>query len=206
MLDLYGKVDGLLENTPIRMQLSGYGLEDANDNPWDPNDPNDPHDAISVPNRPVWDFQTEGDDSSRYISGLAYRRDLPYLLKLVSDDEVLAYSTFSMPNLSNIYHVEYEASSFVKTDMKTTFENGMLTNTALDRPSEGLAIAALPITVLRAFTTIITDIIQIKIDQTGKESDLAAKEVELLKALADLEAAKRGEFPEDNDEDTEDGS
>lgn len=128
------------------------------------------------------------DDGSG-CNGLFYRRDLPYIVKLIRDDSVIYSTLISMPQLSPIAAVPLDTGGFVKTTYNVTFENGMLKTYDVNRPSELLALVKLPVDMARGIMSILTDFISLRVDYSSKETALAQAEKDRLEAITALQNA-----------------
>ncbi len=105
-------------------------------------------------------------------------------------DKVLATSLVNMPNGSPIARVSFDSGGFVKTDHKVVFEDGMLKAHDVTRPSEVLSVASLPLKVVRAMLTTVTDVFRLRIDIDSTETSAAEQQLALLEAIRALEDAK----------------
>lgn len=134
----------------------------------------------------------EGDSDTRKEcvrpNGLLYRRDETFLVQLKRVDKtVLAAAQISMPNLSPVSIVPFEALSLVTTKNKTVFENGMLVSHDTNLPSQALGIAKIPTRVVEGMLGAITNFLQLKIDYTKKQTDLADQRTKLNDASKKLD-------------------
>lgn len=132
--------------------------------------------------------------------GLAYRRELPYLLELKQGETVADVMMITMPQGSPVAYVPYNVGLFVKNEFNVTFADGMLVSSEVDKPSELLSLAKLPVDMARGVMTVLTDFIQLRVDYTGKQAALAQGETAeaitvvedqtaRVKALADYQKA-----------------
>ncbi len=99
------------------------------------------------------------------------------------DDE----RTIEIPNGSPILRMGVGRATFVTKVKQIDFDNGMITKVRVEKPSEALEIAKLPLTISKAILQTAAEIIQLKFDLVSKEEALATKEAALIdakKALA----------------------
>ena len=86
---------------------------------------------------------------------------------------------------------------FAKTITNVDFENGMIKQFDVTRPSSALAVAELPLALLRALIAIPTELIQLKIDTSGKNKALYEAQREEIEAqevlIRKLEELRRQE-------------
>jgi hypothetical protein len=83
----------------------------------------------------------------------------------------------------------------VTAKYEATFENGLVKTHKTEKPSEALAIASLPLDIIRAVFQTTAELIQLKIDTSGKETALAnakVAEIDAKKALETKLADKLG--------------
>lgn len=130
-------------------------------------------------------------------AGLFYRRELPYLLTIYTsrgDDPsafVIAKTIMlSLPNESPLEMVTLESGTFTTRTFSTIFENGILVSHTEAKPSEALAIARIPVEVMKAIFEIPTSLIQLKVNYASKDKELVTAQKDLVEALKALEAAK----------------
>ena len=124
--------------------------------------------------------------------GLFYRRAEPYSVRLMETvgHSVLAQETVFLPNASPIAMVPFRTGGLTKSEFDVEFTEGMLTKMDVTRPSEALAAASLPLSVVSAVLGSVTDFVQLKIDLSKKNKDRVTEQTALIKALAELMAAK----------------
>ena len=187
-----GKVNTRLEESGLRMEVCGYGIHLAEKLCPE----------AGADKKPLYfDLPTANGGMT---PGLYYRRELPYIVKIFgtktdSEDVLLASQLVTLPNRSPVAVVPFRTGSFVKSVNEVTFENGMLTAWNINRPSEALAVAKLPLTVLNSMVGTLTQFLQLRIDYTSEEKNFAAAQIDLLKKLGELqeaiEAQNAGELP-----------
>jgi len=95
-----------------------------------------------------------------------------------------------IPNNGPIGRVNLTAGPFVKTEHNVKFKDGMLTSVDATRPSEMLgAVKTLPDS-LKAIAAVPAEMLQLKIDYSSKEAELAKKQTETIKALQEKKESR----------------
>lgn len=153
-----------------------------------------PKDRFKCPPRVVPESKKSEDDN-KPISGVYYRRDLPYHVKMYyqpvasaqpNPDDLVASDVIFMPNAAPIAKVDFPTGGFVKNSYTVTFDNGMLTALHATRPSEALAFVGLPVTVAKAMMGVLTEVIQFRFNYTKSETDLTRQQAALLDEIRNL--------------------
>lgn len=106
-------------------------------------------------------------------------------------EEVVATGIVNMPNGSPIAHVTVPGGALVKTDYDIQFENGMLISQKLNRPSEALSLVSLPLKIVRAMLTSVTDVIKLRVDVDSSKTSAAEQQAALIGALRAVSEAKQ---------------
>lgn len=91
-----------------------------------------------------------------------------------------------MPNVSPIFSIGVYRALFATRTTNLTFAKGVLTNIYINKTSELESFSRIPLRVAQAIVRLPTEIIQLRIDDTTKGSELASKEAELITTLATL--------------------
>ncbi len=128
-------------------------------------------------------------------NGIAYRREIPLDLKICKGADCTAANlaeiiSINVPNHSPTEVLPVSVGLFGETDLDATFSDGVLIDATQTRSSELAEIASLPFRVIQALADGVSQVIQLKIDQTSQETTLSQGELELLeaeKALRDFE-------------------
>jgi hypothetical protein len=134
-------------------------------------------------------------------AGLLYRRDLPYQLTFSRcqppatggscDDKDPTWAPISsqmvfLPQRSPIAQIGFKGGGLVTSNADLAFSDGMLTTMDTKRPSEVLSVVKLPLNVVRGMTSVITEIISLKVDYATKDAAYATQLYNMTKALDDL--------------------
>jgi hypothetical protein len=145
--------------------------------------------------------QPDGDNSQSsphmkgVVNGLLYRRPIPYTVELkqeiVKKDGTSLLSTREatqvlLPNNGPLTVFSLETGRFVTTTYNMEFTDGLLTKGEIKRPSEALGFVQIPLNVLREVIALPTDLLQLKIDHSTKETQLLEswkKQIEAQEAL-----------------------
>src|SRR6185503_8335491 len=91
-----------------------------------------------------------------------------------------------MPNVSPIFSIGVHRAIFATRTTNLTFAKGVLTNIYINKTSELEGFSIIPLRVAQAIVRLPTEIVQLRIDDTKRSTDLAAKETELITTLATL--------------------
>ncbi len=118
-------------------------------------------------------------------AGVFYRPSLPYLVTVRSKAEVIS-STVSMPNEAPVLEYDIRRASLVSQSTALVFKNGLLTEVSLQKPSEYLAAAKIPLEIAKSVASIPTNLIQLKIDLNTANKGLADSQAAQISALSNL--------------------
>ncbi len=183
---LFTKDVGLPKLNDLKLSVSGYGVH-INDNLDLNKYDEDKHCSLYKGKAicPIKDKKIIGYDYKDFYSGLFYRRELPYVIKL-EGEKIFDTALIFMPNASPISKVDFKAGMFVTSKHDVTFENGMLTSKSSNRPSEALGLVSIPLDVAKGVVGVLTEFIQLKINYVSNNETLATKEKALIEALQAL--------------------
>lgn len=130
-------------------------------------------------------------------AGLFYRRELPYVISIYNarGDDATAFVIakaimLSLPNESPLEMVKLEGGTFTTRTFSTIFDNGILLSHTEAKPSEALAVARIPVDVMKAVFEIPTSLLQLKVNYTSKDKELANAQRDLVEAMRALEASR----------------
>lgn len=116
-----------------------------------------------------------------------------------NDYVVTEQRTIFLPDGSPRLCTPITRAAFVKKVTKLTFDNGVLTDVELNKPSQTLAFIDIPLAVVKAILALPTELIQLKIDYSNKDKallDAQKGELEARQALLDL----RKKYSENDDD------
>lgn len=139
---------------------------------------------ISFVVRKPMPLSTEHADCS---VGVCYRVPAPYGIEFVFNGQYTYGTVVNLPNNRPALVLPLDRSAFVRRVNNVEFENGMLKKVHIEKPSEGLEVASLPVNVMTAVFTSISNLVQAKIDISDKEKGLAQSQAALLQAQKDLQ-------------------
>ena len=91
-----------------------------------------------------------------------------------------------MPNVSPIFSIGVYRALFAVRTTNLTFASGVLTNVYINKTSEIEGFSLIPLRVAQAIVRLPTEIVQLRIDDTKRSTDLAARETQLITTLATL--------------------
>ena len=133
----------------------------------------------------------DGSRSRMCSVGVCYRPLLPYGLALVAKHDankepttLAPHSWILLPNDSPLLSIDLHRTAFVERKGKLTFTEGVLTKVEVTKPSEALAVATLPVTVLKTLVSIPGELLTLRINQTTSEKSLLDAQTALAKAIA----------------------
>jgi hypothetical protein len=116
--------------------------------------------------------------------------------------------TALVPMSNALARIDVDRTQWVKHEVTANFDKGRLTKVEVKKPSEAAAFASIPADVLKAIVGIPAELVQFKIDTSGKDKALAEalqKQLEAeqayIKALEAAEAAKEAKKKEEEKED-----
>lgn len=140
------------------------------------------------------DIPAEKDN--KLWEGLFYRRQLPYRLdvyKITTAEQksspILSKSLyFELPNASPPELLKIKGSLFASREFGAEFTDGLLVANKEVKPSEALAVVALPYDITKALISVPAEIIQLKVDYSSKAQSLVDAQIkyqDTLKAISD---------------------
>jgi len=118
--------------------------------------------------------------------GVCYRQVRPYVIGFSFDNNIAYETTVNLPNNAPIIPFNLDRSLFVTRVNTIEFENGIPKKVHLEKPSEGLRLAELPLEIAKGILSVPAEILQLKADLSGKETALAnakVAEIDAEKAL-----------------------
>ncbi len=111
----------------------------------------------------------ESNLSSRPVNGLVYRPSLPHKIRVVSRDRTIEdVYIFLIPNASPRIALPVKAGRFVESTNTITFSDGQPTKIDLTRPSEAMALSALPFTLMQRAISVPATMFQLRINHETK--------------------------------------
>lgn len=119
--------------------------------------------------------------------GLCYRQNQPYVLTLTGPNGESNTVMALLPNGSPTYILPVERWAFVKSTHDIKLKDGILQSVTTDRPSSALAVAGAPVDAAKAVFGAISEVLQLKIDLSGKETALANAKVAEINAKSELD-------------------
>lgn len=133
--------------------------------------------------------------SCRCFKGLVYRRPVrwEFSIKQFDLDTHVDVRTQSilLPNNGPVVVASMETSPFIATSYDVAFQDGMLTKWDVDRPSELYAAVQIPLNILKDIIALPTQLLQLKIDYSSKDTDLLKSEKNRVEAATALREAIR---------------
>lgn len=109
---------------------------------------------------------------------------------------------FTVPSEVDFARIDADRTRWVKHEVNIDFDKGRLVKVEVKKPSEAAAFASIPANVLKTLVGIPAELVQFKIDTSGKEKALATAlkaqleaEQAYLKALKDAKATNSSDAP-----------
>lgn len=121
-------------------------------------------------------------------AGFCYRMNVPHVVTL-NGPGTSNSAAFGLPNRSPTFVMPLERWAFVKTTHDVELEGGVFKSVTSDRPSSALALAAAPLEVAKGVLGAVSEVVQLKIDLSGKEKQLADAKVAEIEAQSALDKA-----------------
>jgi hypothetical protein len=134
---------------------------------------------------------------ARPYAGLVSRRPRPYRVQLLWNpaggaQAPLLDATATLPNGGELLLTKIDGSMLVRTSYSAKFDNGTLMEVKATKPSEALAWASLPLSLLGVLSAPAGDFFKISIDYSSKHEDV----VEAQRVVIDgMQAASKAEPP-----------
>lgn len=119
--------------------------------------------------------------------GVCYRNSMPYVFGFSFGNSITYETIVNLPNEAPVIALNLDRTLFVSRVNTIEFENGMLEKVYIDKPSEGLELARLPVEVAKGILSAPAEILKLKIDLSDQEEAWANQQV----ALIDAEKALR---------------
>jgi hypothetical protein len=104
-----------------------------------------------------------------------------------------AYASLSstVPDATTAYLLPIEAGAFTKSKVEYAFKDGMPITYNTDRPSQAVAVARLPVEIMKAIVEVPASILKLRVDYDSTANALTDAETKALKAQLDLLKAQR---------------
>ncbi len=146
---------------------------------------------------PSWKLSRDADRSTETECkfSLCFRSVMPVQARIdavaaTNDKDFVGQFAFVAINPLRIEGVDLQSGSMATRTNTFTFEGGLLTSVAINKPSAALAIANLPLNVLKAILAVPTELLTLRISNVDQEKKLATSLKELLDAQQALQKAQ----------------
>ena len=181
----------------FQLEVDGQRIDDTRIVPPPPVSLVSPIQGKGAPDAPA-----EKPEGLHYRAPKTIRIDLKPLneneLALVSTNTGCHFSSlppaqsvdFSLPDSNTNFVIEENSRPLVTAMVESGFKDGMITNYAIDSPSEALAFASLPLTVVRGMLSAVTDIFQFRVNQDSQKTALVKGKTEQATAMVDAQTQK----------------
>jgi hypothetical protein len=129
--------------------------------------------------------------SDKEFDGFFYRPALPYTVSIKNTDESVIMKTVFLPNEAPIVSYSPQRSPMVERVTSISLENGILKEVYVSKPSSIQAGVKVPLTVLQSVIALPTDLIQLKLNYSTADKNLADAQKNELDAMRGLLDAQR---------------
>jgi hypothetical protein len=125
--------------------------------------------------------------------GVFYRPLERYQFKWSSSGGAGAGSLY-FPNAAPILSMDVKRAAFVSQSYVLSLQQGVPVEVTLNKPSQALALSAFPLTVARSLVSLPTNLIQLRIDYSSRQTELIkAKDAQITNLIHLLETQRRFE-------------
>lgn len=126
-------------------------------------------------------------DERKCALGVCSRSTLPYLIT-AGFTNMVSQVTIDLPNNGPIYAIPLAGAVAVEKVTNVDFDRGLVRSAHVVKSSEALDLVKIPYRVVVAFFSALSEIIQLKIDTSGKQAELVRAEADLKKAKQEAQA------------------
>jgi hypothetical protein len=88
------------------------------------------------------------------LAGIYYRRPVAHRVHVVEAGKTLQLVHMNFANHAPVFRVDIDRTLFVNRETTVDFTDGALTAVQVKKPSEGLALASLPLSIIQAFVSV----------------------------------------------------
>lgn len=128
-----------------------------------------------------------GSTIGRHFQGVVFRPALAYGLSLSRKNMVQEVATVLLPNEAEILYMPVNRSAFVKKVQKLDFNEGMLVEAVLKKPSEALGAVEIPLEITRALLALPGEIVADNVAALKSNQDLSNQAVSTTQAQRTLQ-------------------
>jgi hypothetical protein len=125
-------------------------------------------------------------------NGIFYRPALPYIISFKTKDEsrapeiVRTAQTVYLPNAAPVLTFDIKRPAFVKFTQTVEFENGMLKNSSVTKPSEAIGFVSIPVDIAKSIVAIPSELFKFRVETTKGEAGVLDAQKSLLEAQTQL--------------------
>lgn len=123
-----------------------------------------------------------GGTAGRAFEGIVFRPALAYGLRLSRQNIVQEVATVLLPNEAEILHMPVNRSAFVKKVQKLDFNEGLLVEATLKKPSEALGAVEIPLEISRALLALPGEIVADNVAALKGAQNLSSQAVSTAQA------------------------
>ncbi len=113
--------------------------------------------------------------------GVCSRATIPYQI-VAGFGSLTSQTLVDLPNNAPVYAIPLSGTTAVEKVTNVDFDHGLVKSAHVKKSSEALDLVKVPYRVVVAFFTALSEIIQLKIDTSGKQAELIKSEAALEKA------------------------
>lgn len=124
------------------------------------------------------------------FSGIAYRPLMPCEV-VVSGNDSQTEAVIYVPNKAIINTFPLDRGAFIKKVANLTFDNGVLTEFTINKPSEALGAVSLPVDLAKLVASVPAEILTVKVNHANDEKSLLQAQQALLDAQKSLQQAQK---------------
>jgi hypothetical protein len=125
--------------------------------------------------------------AGRAFEGIVFRPALAYGLRLSRQSIVQEVATVLLPNEAEILHMPVNRSAFVKKVQKLDFNEGLLVEATLKKPSEALGAVEIPLEISRAILALPGEIVADNVAALKGDQNLSTQAVSTAQAQRRLQ-------------------
>jgi hypothetical protein len=122
------------------------------------------------------------DEPQSRASGVAFRPVFAYDLILRQNDRDISIQTVLLPNEAQVMTIPITRAAFVKKITTVGFNQGLLAQLEINKPSEALGFVEIPLAIAKAIVALPGELIKLKIDTTKGKTDLLTQQKQQIEA------------------------
>lgn len=124
--------------------------------------------------------------------GVCFRPLVAHRVSFVANGVPVESHVILIPNGAPILSLPIRRAAFVKKVTNITFEDGILKEVHLEKPSEALGFMDIPVGIAKAISSVPGELLQLKVDYVKQDTALLQEQKNALDAAKALSDAKKG--------------